>query len=240
MKLKILGSGSDGNCYILEDEKEEEALVIECGLTPIRITQALKYKTDIIKGILLSHEHSDHAQFAHLLSNNYFNTIYMSAGTKKMINTKHEVNNYKIVKSGEKTEIDSFKVIPFDVEHNAKEPLGFIINHKESGNILFMTDTSEINYNFKNINNVMIECNWSKETLIDRDHNYKYHLSLDKCISILKKIDMKNVNNIVLIHLSNINSNKNMFVQRVKEETHIRNVFAADKIKTIEFNKNAF
>jgi phosphoribosyl 1,2-cyclic phosphodiesterase len=86
----------------------------------------------------------------------------------------------------------------------------------------------------------MIECNWSKETLIDRDHNYKYHLSLDKCISILKKIDMKNVNNIVLIHLSNINSNKNMFVQRVKEETHIRNVFAADKIKTIEFNKNAF
>jgi len=30
MKLKVLGSGSSGNCYLLENESE--ALMLECGL----------------------------------------------------------------------------------------------------------------------------------------------------------------------------------------------------------------
>lgn len=40
MRLKVLGSGSSGNCYILENENE--ALIIEAGLPFMEVKKAVK------------------------------------------------------------------------------------------------------------------------------------------------------------------------------------------------------
>lgn len=41
MRLKVLGSGSSGNCYILENENE--ALIIEAGLPFMEVKKALDF-----------------------------------------------------------------------------------------------------------------------------------------------------------------------------------------------------
>jgi len=61
MKLKILGTGSSGNCYVLKPENGK-SLMIECGLTFANIKKGLDFDLNI-EACLLTHEHkSDHAK----------------------------------------------------------------------------------------------------------------------------------------------------------------------------------
>lgn len=58
MKLKVIGSGSSGNCYILESDNE--ALVIEAGLPFMEVKKALNFNIMKIKAVIITHIHSDH------------------------------------------------------------------------------------------------------------------------------------------------------------------------------------
>lgn len=55
MKLKVLGSGSSGNCYILENDTE--ALIIEAGVLFMEVKKALDFSISKIRGVVISHEH---------------------------------------------------------------------------------------------------------------------------------------------------------------------------------------
>ena len=61
MKLKVLGSSSSGNCYILESDTE--ALIIEAGLPFIEVKKALNFNVRKIVGVVVSHSHGDHAKY---------------------------------------------------------------------------------------------------------------------------------------------------------------------------------
>ena len=135
----------------------------------------------------------------------------------------------------------------FDVLHDAAEPCGFVINHKETGNVLFLTDLIFSAYTFPNIHNIIIEANYdedlAKRKLSDmeflRNRIIKNHMSIDTCIKTLKANDLSKVNNIVLIHLSDSNSNANDFKNRVELATG-KNVSIADEGLSINFNKTPF
>lgn len=55
MKLKVLGSGSSGNCYILENDAE--ALIIEAGLPFMEVKKVLNFNVRKVQGVVISHEH---------------------------------------------------------------------------------------------------------------------------------------------------------------------------------------
>ena len=55
MFLRVLGSGSSGNCYLLESENE--VLVVEAGVPFKEVKEAIDYQTSKIVGVLSSHEH---------------------------------------------------------------------------------------------------------------------------------------------------------------------------------------
>jgi len=55
MKLEVLGSSSLGNCYILSDDNE--ALLIECGVSFNEVKKALNFNVKKIVGCVVSHSH---------------------------------------------------------------------------------------------------------------------------------------------------------------------------------------
>lgn len=55
MKLKVLGSSSKGNSYILE--AENEALILEAGINFNEVKKALDFNISKIRGVCISHEH---------------------------------------------------------------------------------------------------------------------------------------------------------------------------------------
>lgn len=247
MVLKIIGTGSKGNAYLLENE--QEALLIECGVKIADIKKALNFNLSKISGCIVTHEHLDHCKAVNEVMNCGI-SVYASKGTIKHFPYNNTGRYPLIMESKCVYKIGNFKVLPFDVKHDASEPLGFLIEHSECGRVLFLTDTFYCKYNFPSLNNIIIEANYSKE-IIDRNFGrdsdkeflrnriLKSHMSLDHCKQMLAANDLTEVNNIVLIHLSDSNSNEIQFKNEVQNLTG-KNVTVASNGMQLKFKKTPF
>src|SRR5574344_376700 len=78
MKLKVLSSGSAGNCYLLDNGNE--CLIIEAGVNVIDVKKALDFDISRIAGCIISHEHGDHAKHVRQFTDARIN-CFMSKGT---------------------------------------------------------------------------------------------------------------------------------------------------------------
>lgn len=246
MKLKILGSSSKGNCYVLENETE--ALILECGISFIEVKKAIDFNLQKVAGCLITHEHKDHCKAI----NEVLKTsvpVYASAGTIQAMNGKgyHEPHP---LEAGKVYMIGRFKVLPFHTKHDCAEPFGYLIQHEETGNVLFATDTYYLPNRFQNLSNVLIEANYRLDILERniaegrihkalRDRTLQSHMSFDTCRDALLSNDLKAVNNIVLIHLSDGNSNAVEFREGIHQATG-KTVHIAEKGMILNFNKTPF
>jgi len=236
MRLKVVGTGSSGNAYILQ-AKDGAALLIECGVRFREIKAALDYDITNVVGCLVTHEHGDHASSVGDLAYAGID-IFMSAGTKKALNLGP---SFTAVEPLKMFSVGPFTCMAFKVKHNAADPVAFMIHHPESGNVLFATDTYYLRYKFPNLNNIIIEANYC-EKIVERQEttsNYLSHMSIQTCLKTLAANDLTKVNNIVLIHLSNGNSHARDFKQQVERSTN-KTVFVADNGLEIDLNKTPF
>ena len=241
MKLRVLGSNSKGNCYLLESESE--TLIVECGISFKEIKIALDFNLRSVCGCLITHEHGDHSKAVKDVMRSGIR-VYTSKGTIEKLDLRNRLA--KPIKAFEQFKTGGFTIMPFDVHHDVEEPLGFLINHKDMGTILFATDTCYLEYRFKELTNILIECNYSTEILLKNMANSSIdnstglriastHMSLSNCTDIIKANDNPKLKNIVLLHLSDANSDIKTFRQTIKAVTSKR-VEIADKGLEIELN----
>lgn len=234
MKLKVLGSGSSGNCYLLQNENE--TLVLECGLSYKTILQGLNFNLSNVVGCLVTHEHKDHSKAIRDVVNNGID-VYSSSGTLKAIDI--EIYRTKIIKSEKQFTIGGFTILPFQAQHDAAEPLGFLIQHSNIGKLLFITDSYYCQYKFTGLDHIMIECNYSMEILnknieenlvhpVLANRLLKSHFNLENVKEFLKATDLTTVKEITLIHLSDSNSNAAEFKNEIERLTG-KVVYIADK-----------
>jgi phosphoribosyl 1,2-cyclic phosphodiesterase len=247
MNLKIIGTGSKGNAYLLENE--QEALLIECGVKVSEIKKALNFNLSKVVGCIVTHEHLDHCKAVNDVLNCGIK-VYASHGTSKCFPANNTHRLPLILESKSALKIGNFKILPFDIKHDAAEPMGFLIEHPDCGRVLFLTDTYYCKYTFPGLNNIIIEANYSKE-IIDRNFGadsgkeflrnriLRSHFSLENCKEMLSMNDLSAVNNIVLIHLSDGNSNEAQFQKEVQDLTG-KNVSVASNGMQLKFNKTPF
>jgi phosphoribosyl 1,2-cyclic phosphodiesterase len=243
MLLKVTGSSSQGNNYIIEGKKE--TLLIDCGIPLIEVKKALNFDLSKIIGCLCDHEHGDHSKYIY----QYLNAgikVFLSPETAKAKGTHH---NIILIEAGTTYQIGEFHVKPFDLVHDCRN-YGFLIEHEECGRIVFITDTSYCKYRFPGLNQVLIECNYDEEivnrklqagagNMYVRNRILFSHMELQTTIDFLKANDLRKVINIVLLHLSEGNSNSKEFQQTIQQIT-VKQVFIAAPGLEIPFNQKPF
>lgn len=237
MKLKILGSGSAGNCYLLQSDIE--TLIIECGLSYKTILKGLNFNLNNVVGVLASHSHKDHSRSILNFTNNGID-VYISADTACSCGVDGFWMN--LISAEKQLYIGEFTVLPFELEHDDYN-LGFLIKHKEIGKLLYITDTQYCKYSFKGLTHILIEANYSKEILQTNIENglnpimaqrlLKSHFSLENVKEFLKANDLSQCEDITLIHLSDSNSNAKQFKTEIERFTGIP-TYIADTGLTIE------
>lgn len=243
MKLHVLGSSSQGNCYVLETS--EAALVIEAGVRFKEVKKALDFNISKIVGCMVSHSHGDHAGYITDFLDNAVN-VYIG----QLDGFKLKTNRLPLLfEAGHVGEIGPFKVKPFEVKHDVP-CFGFLISHPESGLTLFVTDTHYVPYTFRGLTNIILEVNYSDE-ILERNIEKGYlapvvsrrvlssHMSLDTAKDFLLANDLTAVNNVVLTHLSDGNSNAREFQKEIELLTG-KTVTVADKNMIINFDKTPF
>jgi phosphoribosyl 1,2-cyclic phosphodiesterase len=244
MRLKVLGSGSSGNCYFLI-ANNGDVLIIEAGIRIVELKKKLNFDISKICGCLVSHFHQDHAKY---LPDYAYAGIkcYSNKETFSALKVSH---NYIIIKPKTETAIGSFTVVAFELVHDT-ECYGYLINHPESGLICFITDTHYCHYTFSKINFYMIESNYSQEIMdqnilsgrlpsVVRKRTGESHMSIETCKKTLMANDLSETKNIILIHLSEGNSNAVDFIKQVQDLTGIQTM-VAEKGMEIELNKSSF
>ena len=229
MGIKVLASGSTGNCYLLETK--EETLILECGIRYKDILKGLNFNLSKVVGCLISHEHKDHCKSVNdLLSNGI--EIYTSLGTADSLNLKDNKYSYRVsrLEHNVASQINGFTVVPFHTQHDVNEPMGFIIHHRELGKIVFVTDTYYLCSTFKNVDHVLIECNYSEDILNEippyRARVLKSHMSLETLKDTLKAWDLSKTKDITIIHISEGNGEPKRFKEEIEELTGIKTYVA--------------
>lgn len=226
MRLKVVGSGSKGNAYILEAPTGR--LLIECGLPFKIIQQALEFDLTSVDGCLLTHSHKDHSKSAKDIMRAGIDT-YMTLDTAIGINT--EGHRMELITSGTQFNVEDFTVLPFPTEHDCPGAVGYLIQYRPTGEkLLFATDTFFIRHRFSGLNYIVVECNYCKEVLEEnvraghipeslKNRILESHFSLENLKGFLAANDLNQVKKIVLIHLSDGNSDAAQMIREVHDLT---------------------
>lgn len=222
MTIEVIRTGSAGNLIKLADPVT--SILIEAGFKINTIKQLLDFNLSEINGVIISHEHCDHAVGVKGLIKAGKNT-FMSEGTKQALNLTDSYNLYTFHKSDDaykKVVIGSLEVTPFEVYHDAAEPVGFVIYSTiTKERLLFATDTGALPYNFPILHYILLEINYSEKVLrelydqgkVNLSHYKKVretHLSEDNAIEFLKRQDLSYVKEFYAIHRSEKHSSDNL------------------------------
>ena len=222
-KIKFIsfGSGSSGNCAYIGDSKS--GFLIDAGVDPKDVVASLSehnIQMDTVKGICITHDHSDHMRFAYGLLRKYKHmALYCTPRAMNGIMRRHsvsrrlkdyQVNIYKEIPFT----IDNFTITAFEVMHDGSDNAGFFIEHDDRA-FTIATDLGSISeradHYMRRADYLMIESNYDLNMLLfgsypeylkSRIRNVNGHMDNKDTAEYLAKIYSERLKYVFLCHLS--------------------------------------
>lgn len=226
IQITPIASSSRGNCYHVTDGSTP--ILLECGVRFSELERRLDFNLSDIGACLISHEHQDHCRAVEDLMR-YGVGCYMSYGTAKALGilTHHRT---RIVENERLFTYLTWAIKPFKTQHDAAQPLGYLLKNAQGEKLLYITDSYYCHYTFTGLTHIMVECNHSLElvkknkalgliTSAQEKRLLRSHFSLENVINFLRANDMSKVQEIWLIHLSDDNSNADHFQREIQKVT---------------------
>ncbi len=222
MRFASLGSGSAGNCMVIE--KAATRLLLDCGFSArdvLNRLQRLDLAPEQITGILVTHEHDDHAKGAFKLAAKYNIPVWLTHGSFKMCERylPEQADNQakviiNIIDSHTRFDIQDIQVSPYPVPHDAREPTQFTFTdgkHK----LGVLTDAGSSTPHIEQVLNacdaLVLECNHDLSMLENGAYPYSLkkrvgsrlgHLDNLSAAELLAKLDNTKLRHIIAAHLS--------------------------------------
>ena len=109
---------------------------------------------------------------------------------------------------------------------------GFLITHKEMGRMLYITDCEVVKWKFKDINHILLGVNYDNDLIDNEDsakvnHVYRGHMSIDTACDFVKSNNSKDLQNVIMCHLSSENADRDSFIEKMKKVAKNANVDVA-------------
>lgn len=223
MFIKVLATGSSGNCYLISDGST--TLLIEAGLKVSEVRKKSGFKLSNINGALITHEHLDHCKYIEQYLKSSIDVF-----THKEVINKFNLNHYRLkeIKTHESFLVRTFTVIPFEVEHDVYNLNFLIYSNVLNETLLYITDTPYIPIQPDSaIEYMIVEANHDVPTIahLKATEPKRYtrvrntHMAIETLESYLKQVDTSRLKQINLIHTSSNNAASDEYVERIKKIT---------------------
>jgi len=239
MRLAVLGSGSGGNAVIVESNGHR--LLIDAGFTCRRIEQQLGelgVEASSLAAVLLTHEHQDHVLGAGRLAKKHHPVVFATAGTLAGAGLELAEGAVRVVRSGERFEVQErggrqtvFVVEPFRLPHDAREPVGFVVEDAAGRRLGLAADLGSRTQlawgRLRDLDALVIETNHDLQML--RHGPYPWHLkqrvasrhghlsNRDAALGVGELVSDR-LRQVVLYHLSRTNNQPVLAAEAVGEE----------------------
>lgn len=228
MQFASIGSGSAGNGLVVKEKNTR--LLLDCGFglkDAIERLARINLLPEQLTGILITHEHEDHAGGVFKLAKKYQLSVWMTHGTHRMLDRTlpNESVHVHIIDSHTEFSIDDIQITPFPVPHDAREPVQYVFSNGDK-RLGVLTDTGcstpHIEAVLSGCHALVLECNHDLNMLMNGayPHSLKQrvssrlgHLDNLSAAKILSKIDTSNLQHIVAAHLSEKNNTPSLAVK---------------------------
>lgn len=232
MQFASIGSGSAGNGLVVKEKNTR--LLLDCGFglkDSIERLARINISPEQLTGILITHEHEDHAGGVFKLAKKYQLSVWMTHGTHRMLERAlpNESVNVHIIDSHTEFWIDNIHITPFPVPHDAREPVQYVFSNGDK-RLGVLTDTGcstpHIESMLSGCHALVLECNHDLNMLMNGayPHSLKQrvssrlgHLDNLSAAKILSKIDTSNLQHIVAAHLSEKNNAPSLAVKALSD-----------------------
>ena len=187
MKLVTVGTGSSGNCHLLQMDNNK-FVALDCGCKWKDVLVGCNFRPIDIEFALVTHSHRDHSRYV---------VDFKKSGIDVL--SVNDVETKKVYQKGE------VKFVAFEVPHDV-DCYGYLIR-VDGRTIVYMTDFGYCRWTFKswNVDTWLIACNHID--LPDAEeakyvHVAMGHSSLDTVKDILAINKSESMKNVILCHVN--------------------------------------
>lgn len=220
MRFACLGSGSEGNGWLIE--AGDTRVLVDCGFTladTVARLARLGVSPDMLAAVLVTHEHDDHAGGVGRLARRHGVPVYLTYGTLQAASTVLTgVAELKIFDSHRRFSIGDLEIEPYPVPHDAREPSQFVFSDG-ARRIGLLTDAGEVTAHMRavlsGLDALLLECNHDRGLLQDSDYpaalkrriaGRQGHLDNSAAAALLADVDRSRLMHVVAAHLSRSNN----------------------------------
>ena len=226
MRFASLGSGSRGNCLVAEADGSR--VLIDCGLAPretARRLGRLGLEPAGLHGILVTHEHDDHAGHAYAFAALHGIPVYLTHGTRRAqeeARRSAEGVELRMIEGPEPFAVGAVRVEPFTVPHDAREPVQFVLGDG-ARRLGVLTDlgasTAHVEQMLSGCDALVLETNHELEMLWAGDYPKWLkerisgpfgHLDNDSSGRLLAALDRSRLKHVIAAHLSQQNNHADL------------------------------
>lgn len=235
MLFLSFGSGSSGNCTYVGTHRE--GVLIDAGVDAKTVIDGLRdngLSIDCVKGICLTHDHSDHVRFIYTIVRKHtrigvYCTPKILSGILRRHSLSRRIKDYHrpIYKEFPFT-VAGMEITAFDVSHDGTDNNGFFIS-RDSQSLAIATDlgciTPRVDHYMRQASHIMIEANYDAHMLatgpypiylrarIEADRG---HLDNAETARFVASVYSPALKHIFLCHLSNDNNTPEKAVEAVR------------------------
>lgn len=216
--------------------------MIDAGISGKKIEEGMNHfdmTTPDMDALLLTHEHADHVKGVGVLSRRYHIPIYATQGTIDAIAMDHRLGTidpslYHVIQADEDFAIGDMIVHPFHIEHDAVDPVGYVLRHETADGeqkVGVCTDLgcydSYIISNLSDLDAVLLEANHDVRMLEVGPYPYPLkqrilgdhgHLSNETSGQLLGQVLHDDMKHVLLGHLSKENNYEDLAFKTVQLE----------------------
>lgn len=231
MRVCVLGSGSRGNCTLIESGRT--TLLIDAGFSGVEIKrrlQAIDREPDSINSILVTHEHNDHISGVGVVSRQADVPVYANQATHRAAeNRVGRLFACREFETGEPFEIGDLHIHPFAISHDTVDPVGFVVSDG-AVSVGYCTDTGKITtlieHHLQQCRLLILESNHDPQMLREgpyplylqqRVRSNRGHLANEDAGRFIRKLAGGVLSHVVLAHLSETNNLPELALRAAKD-----------------------
>ena len=222
LRFASIGSGSKGNCLVAE--VGDTRLLLDCGLAP-RETERRLARIGLapadITGILVTHEHDDHAGQAYPFAAQHRLPVWLTYGTQAALAESGKFPGdvaTRTIDGRSAFSVGGIEVQPYTVPHDAREPVQFVLSDG-AFRLGVLTDigasTAHVEATLSGCDALVLECNHDSDMLWAGDYPKWLkeriagpfgHLSNAASEKLLAALDRSRLKHVFAAHLSHQNN----------------------------------
>ena len=220
MRITHLGSGSRGNATLISSE--ECNVLVDCGFSLRQTEKRLKIadvEPDSIDAIVVTHHHKDHSESALRASKNWDASLHCNLGTATRMGWR-PIEECKTFGNLERIDFSSkMSMLAIPVPHDDADNVALIASDGGGSRAAIVTDLGEVPQDLvthlSSCNHISIEANYDHARLMGCQYPDSLkrriagrggHLSNAQTGEVLREVCHRNLQSLVLCHLSEKNN----------------------------------